>query len=114
MAHNHRPGIAAMQLFEECTQGDSLRWCARVGRLSPDIESTLIAHADGVLVVVQAVGAYQPFRSSWLNLSVTTDHVMVTDTELIMPVFAVPGVYLSRRALLVGRHCRTMEYYQGY
>ena len=59
--------------------------------------------------MVQAVGTYHPFRTAWLDLSVTTDDVMVADTKLVMSVTAVPGVDLSGRGCLVGPYCRTMN-----
>jgi hypothetical protein len=64
--------------------------------LTADVQATLIAHADGVAVVVQAVGAYEPFWSAGLYLSVTTDDVVVADAEVETPV-AVPRIYLSCR-----------------
>jgi hypothetical protein len=51
--------------------------------LTAGVEAALIAYSYGVLVVVQAVCAYHPFRSAWLNISVTTDYVMVADAEVI-------------------------------
>jgi hypothetical protein len=51
--------------------------------LTAGVESALIAYSNGVLVVVQAVCSNHPFWSAWLNISVTTDYVMVADAEVI-------------------------------
>ena len=61
--------------------------------------------------MVQAVGTYKPFRSSRLDLSVTTDHVMVAYAELPASL-SVPAIDLSRRARLVRPHRRTVKDYQ--
>ena len=96
MTYDHRSWIAAMQLFEKCTQGRLLLRCARIGGLSPGIQSSFVAHPDGVLVMVHAVGTHQPFRSASLNLSVTTDHVVIAYTKLKASI-TMPGIYLSHR-----------------
>ena len=62
--------------------------------MSAGIEPALIAYSNGVLVVVQTVGSNHPFWAAWFKISVTTDNVVVTDAELIMSVFTVPGVDL--------------------
>ena len=59
--------------------------------------------------MVQTVGAYHPLRTTRLDLSVTTDDVVVADTKLVMSITAVPGVDLSSRGCLVGPYCRTMN-----
>jgi hypothetical protein len=86
--------IAAMKVFQELTQCCFLLWCPRVGGLTADVQATLIAHADGVAVVVQAVGADHVFRSAGLYLSVTTDDVVVAYAEVETPI-AMPRIYLS-------------------
>ena len=86
--------IAAMKVFQELTQCCFLLWCPRVGGLTADVQATLVAHADGVAVVVQAVGADHVFRTSGLYLSVTTDDVVVAYAEVETPV-AMPRIYLS-------------------
>ena len=72
------------------------------------VETTLVADADGVGVVVACMGADHELRPSWLDLSVTTDHVMVAYAELPASL-SVPGIDLRRRARLVRPHCRTMK-----
>ena len=49
--------------------------------MSADVQPTLVADADGVGIVVQAVGTDHIFRAAGLDLSVTTDDVVVADAE---------------------------------
>ena len=79
---NQGVGVALMEIFQEPAEGCLLLCRTRVGGLTADVEATLVAYAYGVAVVVHAVGAYEPFRSARLYLSVTTDDVVVADTEL--------------------------------
>ena len=104
--------IAPVQIFEQQSECSLLRCGTRVGGLTADIEPALIADANRVGVVVLAVGTDHVLRTAWLYLSVTTDNVVVADAELKAPL-AVPGIYLSGRARLVGPHCRTMQDNQG-
>ena len=63
------------------------------GVTTAGIKSPFIADANRMGIVMMpfdvAVGADHPFRSTWLNRSVTTDHVMVTDAE-VKTSFTVP------------------------
>ena len=56
MADDEGAGVTPVQLFEQLSHGLLLCLGARVGGLSADIQATLIADADGVAVVVHAVG----------------------------------------------------------
>ena len=111
MTDNQGAGVTLVKLLEQLSHRRLLLSRTRVGGLTAGIISALVADADRVGVVVQAVGADHPFRSSWLNSSVTTDHVVVADAKLIMSVFAMPGINLSGRRRLVGLYCRTMNNY---
>ena len=71
--------------------------------MTAGIEPALVADAYRVGVVVHAVGTDHPFRTAKLYLSVTTDHVMVADTE-VETSLAMPCIYLSCRAVLVGSY----------
>jgi len=110
---DQRTGVTAVQVFQQLSQGEFLRRCARVGGLPAGIKSPFVAYADGMGIVMmplhQAVGAYHPLRTAWLDLSVTTDDVVVADTELIMSLLTMVPVDLSHRGRLVGRYCRTMD-----
>ena len=108
MVYDQGAGVAPVQIFEQLPQGCLLRLGARVGGLTPDVEPARGADADRMSVVVLAVGACQPFRTTRLYLSVTTDNVVVADAEVETPL-AMPCVDLSRRRKLVGPHCRTMN-----
>ena len=72
----------------------------RVVGLTADVQTSLIANTDRVFVVVlacyMAVGAYHPFRTAWLYCPVTTDDVVVADSELEASL-AMPRVYLGCR-----------------
>ena len=87
---NQRARIALVQLFEQRAHGCLLFSRSRVGGLSADVQSALIADAYRVGVVVQAVGADHPFRTAWLYFSVTTDDVVVADTQFPVVIPAVP------------------------
>ena len=102
-------GIATVKVCEQSAERRFLCLGTGVGWLTADVEPTLVAHADRVGVVVQAVGANHVLRTAWLDLSVTTDDVVVTDAEVETPL-AVPGVDLSRRTRLVRPHCRTVNH----
>ena len=112
MPHDQGAGVTLVKILEQQSHRRLLLSRTRVGGLTADIESPFVADADRMGVVVQTVGADHPFWSTGLDLSVTTDHVVVADAKLIMAVFAVPGINLSGRRCLVGLYCRTMNYYQ--
>ena len=108
MPHDQGTGVTLKQRFEQLPHADLLFSRARVGGLTADIESPFVADAYRMGIVVQTVGTDHPFRPTGLNLSVTTDHVVVADAE-VEPPLAMPGIDLSSRAVLVGPHCRTMD-----
>ena len=105
---DHGAGKAPVQFLKQSSHGSLLSLGAGVSGLTADVEPALVADAYRVGVVVLAVGTDHPFRTAWLNLSVTTDDVMVADAELPAPL-AMPGVDLSGRTLLIRPHCRTMK-----
>ena len=55
VTYDHSTGITLPQVGEQLPHGCLLRRCARVGFFTADVESALVADADGVCVVVQAV-----------------------------------------------------------
>ena len=89
MPYDQGAGVTLVQVVEQSPHGSLLFSRARVGGLTSYIEPALVADADRVAVVVQTVGADHPFRATWLDRSVTTDHVMVADAEVETPL-AVP------------------------
>ena len=110
MTDYHGAGVAPVQLFEQLSHGSLLFSRPRVGGLTADVQPALVADAYRVGIVVHAVGTDQPFRTTWLDRSVTTDDVVIADAE-VEASLAVPCVDLSNRTGLVGPHCRTMDYY---
>ena len=86
MPYDQGAGITLVQVFEQMPHGLLLRSRARVVGLTAGIKSPFIADANRMGIVMMpfdvAVGADHPFRATWLDRSVTTDHVVVTDTEV--------------------------------
>ena len=109
MSYNHGTGITRVEVFKQCAHGSLLCRRAGVVGLTADIQPTLIADANRMGVVVQAVRAYQPFWTAWLYCSVSSDYVVVADTQLPVVILAMPRIYLSGRTGLVGPHRRTMD-----
>ena len=109
MTDDQCAGVCLVKHGQQPPQSCFLLWCPRVGGLTADVQATLVAHADGVAVVVQAVGAYEPFRSTGLYLSVTTDDVVVAYAELPVVILPVPRIYLSCRRHLVWPHCTAVN-----
>ena len=109
MTDNQGAGVALVQLFEQCAHGNLLFSSPCVGGLTADVQPALVADAYRVGVMVQAVGADHVFRAACLNLSVTTDHVVVADTELPVVIPAMPRIYLCRGTRLVRPHRTAMH-----
>ena len=82
---NHGAGVTPVQVFQQLSHRNLLLSRSRVSGLTADVQTTLVAYAYRVFVVVlafyMAVGANHPFWSAALNLSVTTDDVVVSDAE---------------------------------
>ena len=106
--YNHGAGVTRVQFFEQFAHGSLLCSRSRVGGLTADVVPALVANANRVGVVVLAVCTDHPFRTAWLYRSVSSDHVVVADTEL-PALLAMPRIYLSGRTRLVGFHCRTVD-----
>ena len=93
MAHDDSAWITLLQFPEQTEHRPLLCLGARVGRIAADVESALIAHSDGVLVMVLAVCAHHVFRSSHFQRSVPSDHVVVAYAK-VKTSLAVPRIYL--------------------
>ena len=100
--------VGAAELLEECAEGCTLFRCAGVGRFAADVETSLIADADAVAVVVPAVRTDEVFRATGFDGTVTPYDVVVADAVAIASR-PVPLVYLCRAARLVGLHRRAMD-----
>ena len=96
MPNNQGAGVTLMEIFEQQSHRRLLLCRAGVGGLTADIESPFVADAYRMGIVVQTVGTYHPFWTTGLDLSVTTDHVVVADAE-VEPPLAMPGIDLSGR-----------------
>ena len=100
MPYDHSAGVALVEILEQLPHGLLLRSRARVVGLTAGIKSPFIADANRMGIVMMpfdvAVGADHPFRATRLDLSVTTDHVMVADAEVKTSI-AVPRIDLSGR-----------------
>ena len=96
MPDDQGTGVTLVKILEQQSHRRLLLSRARVGGLTADIESSFVADAYRMGIVVQTVGTYHPFRSTGLDLSVTTDHVVVADAE-VEPPLAMPGIDLSGR-----------------
>ena len=92
---NHGAGVTPVEVLEQQSHGSLLFSRSRVGGLTADVEPALVADAYRMGVVVHAVGADLSFRTAWLNLSVTTDHVVVADT--VKSSVLMPLIYLLCR-----------------
>ena len=108
MPDDQGAGVTLVEILKQLPHRRLLLSRARVGGLTSNVEPPFVADAYRMGIVVQTVGTYHPFRSTGLDLSVTTDHVVVADT-FIMSVFAMPPVDIFRRRCTVGLHCRTMN-----
>jgi hypothetical protein len=107
MPYDQGAGVTLMQVFEQSPHRHLLLSRTRIDGLTAGIIPTLVADADRMGIMVQAVGTDHPFWAAWLNRSVTTDHVVVADA-FIMSVFAMPLIDIFRRRCLVGPYSRTM------
>ena len=96
MPDDQGTGVTLVKILEQQSHRRLLLSRARVGGLTADIEASFVADAYRMGIVVQTVGTYHPFRSTGLDLSVTTDHVVVADAE-VEPPLAMPGIDLSGR-----------------
>ena len=88
--------VAPVQLFEQPSHRLPLFLGACVGGLTSDVQSTLVAYAYRVAVMVHAVRTHHVFGPAFLNLSVTPDDVVVANAE-VKPSLAVPRIYLRGR-----------------
>ena len=96
MAYDQGTGVTLVEIFEQQSHALLLLCRTRVGGLTSNVEPPFVADAYRMGIVVQTVGTYHPFRSTGLDLSVTTDHVVVADAE-VEPPLAMPGIDLSGR-----------------
>ena len=97
MAQNDGRRILFVQTAEQGAQALALLHSARVGGQTEQTESTLVADADGVSVVPQAVSPLLPYGSPLMYLSVARDVVVIADV-LVAPGAMVLATLLERVA----------------
>ena len=100
-------GIFPLQLPDEGEYGSPLGFRPCVSRLSKQVESALVADADGVLIVARAVGSDHGVGTSSLNGAITTDDVVVAYHS--PPLGTVPRIYLACTRCLCGLDCRAVD-----
>ena len=93
-------GIVHLQRSEQGYQGGALLRGTGVGFMSMLVESSLVANADGVGIVVEGVHAYFLLRSCLVELAITGDVVVVADA-LAMELLVVTLTEPVDRELLV-------------
>ena len=103
MAYDEGFGITAFEYGEELTEGCTLCGGSCVGGLTEDVESAFVADADGMGIMVLAMGADLVFTTSGFDGAVATYDIMIAD--LFPTSGAVPEVYLTCRTGLSGTHC---------
>ena len=103
MAYDEGFGITAFEYGEELTEGGTLCGGSCVGGLTEDVEASFITYADGMGVMVFAMGSDLVFTTSGFDGAVATYYIMIAD--LFPTSGAVPEVYLTCRTGLSGTHC---------
>ena len=100
-------GVTLPEMFEEGEECRTLGVGAGVGGFAVAVEAAFVADAEGVLVVVLAVGADVGLRTALFYGAVAAHDVVVADafpTSCLMP-----GVDLCCGARLVGSHRAAVE-----
>ena len=91
MTHNQCFGVALLQIFKQHLHGTFLRLRTGILGTPLSVESALVAHADGVLVVVPAVSANLLLRPPRPDHTFAVDIIMVADVlELAMRYVVAP------------------------
>ena len=70
-------GIVLLQTSEKSNEGLLLFGSTGVGRTAVGVETTLIADADAVLVVMLGMGASEVFMTRLVHLTITGDVIVV-------------------------------------
>ena len=105
-------GVFLLELFEEFEECRTLGVGAGVGGFAVAVEAAFVADAEGVLVVVLAVGADSGLWTALFYGAVTAHNVVVADA---FPASSfVPDVDLGGGARLVGSHRAAVEDEEAY
>ena len=92
MAYNLGVGIVTAEVLEEEPQGGNLLGSAGVGRFAFLIQASLVADAQGVLVVVAHVGSGQFLATALVDGALTVDVPVVANlgkTSRLVPAVDV-------------------------
>jgi len=103
-------GILVVKLRQQRSHALALRLGPRVAGIAEGIETALIADADGVMVVVLAVGTHHPQRPPLMYLPVACDIVMVSNVLPSQP--EVVGLALVKAVALRRARRAAMQHYQ--
>ena len=105
-------GIVHLQRAEQGYQGGALLRGTGVGFMSMLVESSLVANADGVGIVVEGVHAYFLLRSCLVELAITGDVVVVADAlAMKLGVMTRPEVFDGET--LIAACCGAMDDDEG-
>ena len=95
MSHYQRFGEQEAQLAQQCQHTSLLHQSTRIGRCAVRRESSLIADADRMPVMVLAMRSHLFQRSSAVNLSVTGDIEMISYVREAPVADVVPAASLK-------------------
>ncbi len=99
--------VVLFQRDEQRVEGELLSWGAGVGRTAFFVETSLVADADGVGVVVAGMGADHLLGTTEVQLSVAGDVVVVA--AALPATVLVHLVELLQRNVLVRSRCRAVN-----
>lgn len=102
MTEDESVGIGAMEFGEEGVERCLLLFGARVARIAAHVKPSFVADADGMGVVILAVGADSGLWTACLDGAIATDDVVVADA--LPPSLPVPVVDLGGGGCLAGTH----------
>lgn len=109
MTDDEGAGIGFVELFEQGSESGTLLWCASVLWITLCVETTFIADADGVAVVVFDMSSDHGLWATFLYAAITSDDVVIADAVRVASG-SVPLVNLCCAAGLVGLDCAAVNY----
>ena len=108
MTDDLRIGIILLEVFQQEEDSGFLSLSTGVGGASFLIETSFVADADGMLVVVLDVGAGNPFRTTFMVFAITGD-VPVVAAVVGVAFCAVTALQVIERKVFVAAGCTTVE-----
>lgn len=107
MTHDQGLRELSVKLFEQLAHRGLLGLGAGVGRATFGVQAAFVADADGVAVVVLAMGTDHIVRATVFDGAVAANHLVVAAT--FPAVGAMPAVDVLNRALLPRTHCGAVD-----